>query len=142
MLFLARHGLASDGMLTHDGRESVTRVARWVRQQSRRPNRIEHSRTTRTRETAQLFATELGIAEVTESDLIGPEADAAEIVSAVEAYDECLLVSHQPTLNVLVAQLLAGSRAKVLDFAPAAFAALDQHNGLWRLVWYVTPDAL
>lgn len=143
MLFLARHGLAgAEQSLTRDGREEVARVARWAGQQSRRPGRIEHSRTERTRETALIFARELELSDVAESDLIGPDGDAAEIAAGVVDAEECLLVSHQPTLNALVSQLLSGGRAKVLDFAPAALAALDRHNGMWRLVWYVTPDAL
>ena len=146
ILYLVRHGeakSAAEGLepsLTQRGREAVSRISNWAKQQEVRPVQIRHSGKRRAEQTAQILAEDLkpsgGVVAV--SDL-SPNDDPRSIVKLVAKEEKQLMfVGHLPFMGRLVSQLLVDDPEKELvRFQTASMACLHRDGDLWTLRWFV-----
>lgn len=96
----------------------------------------------RARQTADAAARALGIAEVSESRGLEPEAEPEEILNELaEGSGDVLLVGHQPHLGALLGRLVSGDAEIPLPKAGIARVTLA---GRWsgRLRAYLPPNVL
>jgi phosphohistidine phosphatase len=150
-IWLVRHGNAvSDTVdperpLSAEGRREVEAVARVLtRAGGIRPAAVIHSGKTRARQTAEILAGALGVAEALEqADGLAPEADPAVWAKRLEKRSDVMLVGHLPHMEGLVA-LLVGAPT---DAAPARLITgsvvcltREGRHGPWSIAWMVTPD--
>lgn len=99
--------------LSERGQRHARRLASWLRQHAPRELQIFSSPSKAGREMAGLFANGLGERALTPviSRLLGPEADAADLLGAVGWPDDhraALIIAHQPALGSLAGLLLSG----------------------------------
>jgi phosphohistidine phosphatase len=131
--------------LTLAGRETARRVARWMAATGRaRPAEILHSKKSRARQTAEMFARALATPPLREVDglLPGDEVDsAAEAVKASEG--DLMLVGHLPHLNRLASYLVSGDpAADVVRFRHAGVICIERQGGTWAILWAVVPELI
>jgi len=129
-LYVIRHGIAEDlepgqddaeRKLTKDGKKKLRRVAKGLRKQRFRFDRILTSPWTRARQTAERL--DQGDPMVT--DLLA-RAPRSELLSLL-AGDRVAVVGHQPWLGELIALLALGEtrHGDVFDLKKAGVAILD-----------------
>ena len=119
-IYLMRHGIAREPNgpslkadnqrpLTPKGREKIGKIAHALKMLGIKPDLILSSPYARAKETATLLAQEFDCKKNLKfSDLLVPEGNAEEIISAiVENYkaEELLIVGHEPCLSLLVSAL-------------------------------------
>ena len=135
-------GRDADRALTPAGLKRAQAVARGLALLEPSISRVVSSPYLRARQTADAAARALGIAEVSESRALEPEAEPEEILNELEeAGDDVLLVGHQPHLGALLGRLVAGEAEMPLQKAGIARVAM---GGRWsgRLRAYLPPNVL
>ena len=149
-LFLVQHGQAKaesedpERPLTEQGVDDVTRVAGHALEQlGVRPARIVHSGKTRARQTAEIWAGELGL-QADEVDGLAPNDDPTAWVGRIEANndDDLMLVGHLPHLARLAGLLLAGDADRQpVKFQPGGLVALERTDAGWQVAAVIPPEA-
>jgi phosphohistidine phosphatase len=148
-LYLVQHAeavsadLDPDQPLTPTGRETARRVSRWLAATGRaRPAEILHSRKTRAKQTAEVFARALATPPLREVDGLLPTDDVDPAAEAVKsAAGDLMLVGHLPHLNRLASFLVSGDAgADVVRFRHAGVICLERQGGAWAILWAVVPE--
>jgi phosphohistidine phosphatase len=157
-----RHGIAHDRAdpncppdperrLTEDGKKRTRKAARGLKELGCNPTRILTSPYLRARDTAQIAAEVLGIADakVTITDALLPEAAPYAMFHALYAFhssdEEILCVGHAPNVDKVIAVALTGERAPVTSLKKAGAAMLlveDLPRTRGQLSWLLPPKAL
>ena len=149
-LILLRHAKAErDAATDHErplserGRRDATEAGRRLRDAGLRPDLAVVSTSTRTRQTWQLVAAELGAQTPARFERAVYDNQVGGLLQLVrETSDDVvslLLVGHNPSVEELAGRLDDGSgdtaarRAIAAGFPTSAFAVLS-HGGSWRLV--------
>jgi phosphohistidine phosphatase len=129
--------------LTSAGRETARRVARWLAATGHaRPTEILHSRKSRAKQTAEVFARALATPPLREVDGLAPGDDVDPAAEAVKsASGELMLVGHLPHLNRLASFLVSGDAgADVVHFRKAGVICLGRQGNAWAILWAVVPE--
>ena len=150
-LYLVQHGLATTEAddparpLTEQGRDDVTRVAAHaVEHLGVRPARVIHSGKTRARQTAEIWAALLAVADIEEADGLAPNDDPAEWAERVASAGgaDLMLVGHLPHLGRLTGLLLTGpdlgGRSPV-TFTPGTLVGLERGEDGWAVTVVLPP---
>lgn len=141
-LYLMRHGIAEmlgaggvlhdrDRALTAKGEKRVREIARGLRRLGVKPDVILTSPLRRARQTAELVAGELGLADrLEETAHLGVPPDSAALIRQLQKRrpppQTVLLVGHEPHLSELAALLITGSVSEAgLTFKKGGVARLD-----------------
>ncbi|MFN7918671.1 MAG: phosphohistidine phosphatase SixA [Bryobacteraceae bacterium] len=154
-LYLLRHGIAepgkpgspdSDRALTPEGIRKLRGVLRAAKAAELAPGLIVSSPYRRAIETAEIAARALGYqGEVAQSAALVPASRPSSVwdeVRTLAAFEQVLLVGHEPLFSQTCAYLLA-SPAMLVDFKKGAIARIDfdslgqQPKGVLR--WLLTP---
>ncbi len=150
-LLLIQHGEAvdkevdPDRPLTASGTDAVRRVARFAKAGGVMVDAVWHSGKTRAAQTARLVAEQVAPGgELIEKEGLKPNDDVRTIVRELESYNRDLAIAgHMPHLSRLAGLLLTGSdKGDVVAFQRAGIVALERNDGVWRLIWAVTPDLI
>ncbi|MCB1178253.1 MAG: phosphohistidine phosphatase SixA [Leptospiraceae bacterium] len=158
-IILARHGEAEynsptgydkDRHLTDTGVLDIRKMASFIKVSSLKVQHILHSPYTRTRETAEIYAEELGISEVLEScDELAPENDCSDLLCKLKPFSNSetfLLVSHNPGISHFAAQLIQeDSLFQNLPFSPGTTLAINIAREFFRkgqIIWMISPNDL
>ena len=142
-LYLVQHGQAMsedenpDRPLTERGGAEVLAVAHHaVTALGVRPARVLHSGKTRARQTAEIWADQLG-GQAEQADALAPNDDPTVWAGRAGASDDDLmLVGHLPHLGAVAGLLLTGAAGDaVVAFRPGTVVGLerDQHGWAVRL---------
>lgn len=104
----AASGLDGDRALTESGRERVKLVARLLKESDEAPRTIISSPLVRALQTAEIVASEIGVAHVETSRDLAPGGNAHAFVMALARDDKkrAMVVGHEPDLSTLVEALL------------------------------------
>lgn len=151
MRYLVQHGEAlpkdvdPDRPLSEQGRRDIERLGAWMAGAGLKVPWILHSGKTRARQSAQILAEALGIADkistrggLNPRDPPGPLA--AELSSLA---DGSLIVGHQPHLGRLASVLLTGrDEPQWLALAPGTLVCLHGDQGQWSLRCMVRPELI
>jgi phosphohistidine phosphatase len=118
-LYVMRHGPAedvatsgrdADRALSASGRDRVRAVAKLLREKEEAPRAIVSSPLVRALQTAEIVASEIGVAHVEIAHELTPGGDASVLAKALLAADRKrpMVVGHEPDLSTLVMALLDG----------------------------------
>jgi phosphohistidine phosphatase len=152
VVVLVRHGDAMSEEqdpkrpLSAAGREHVEKVADLVAGLSLYLEEVRHSGKDRARETAEIFATRVGVApdRVREVSGLKPKDDVEVVAEELEKEGRSVaLVGHLPFMGLLASRLLSGD-ARHLDFrfGDAGCLVVSRAEGGWRLEGFVNHDLL
>lgn len=150
-LCLVQHGEAKseredpERPLTDQGREQVTRVARFAASTGHlHVHRTVHSGKTRARQTAEILAEYLRPrAGLSQMDGLAPNDDPSIAAKTVaEASEILMVVGHLPHLSRLASLLIFGETGKMpVYFRMGGIVALGQDDqGVWSVAWHLIPD--
>ena len=151
-LYIVQHGDAmpkdvdADRPLSHKGHLDVQRVAEFLARAGIHVDRIVHSGKTRARQTAELIASALGVAERTDAiPGIDPLDSPADFVrTSGEWTADTMVVGHQPFMGKLVSQLVAGDESlSTVCYRPGTVVCLEHNDdGHWSIAWMIGPRLL
>lgn len=143
-LIILRHGMALGGPaktgdrdrpLSHEGAESVAHQATWLKSSGISPDTVIYSPARRTRETANIVLTVLGIEpaeQILEELYLAP---ASTLLTALrempENAERILVVGHNPGLEELVRWLDNDSATQLRGGLPPASLVLFDILGPW-----------
>ena len=134
LLFLLRHAEAepdaltdAERALTDLGREQATRVGKFCRRHSLRPDLVLSSPFRRALETARSVAEAIGAECIVEEFLAsGMRADdAMHELASYRRMQGVMLVGHQPDLGWLAASLVGLSRSESFSVPKASLTAIE-----------------
>ena len=148
-VYLVRHGEAKpknedpERGLTEAGQAVVSRMAKWAAASGIRVDEIRHSGKLRAQQTADIFATALGVQPRTTPGL-APKDDVRSITEKlIGSKNNLMLVGHLPFLSRLASALLTGSPdSEILSFRYSCIVCLEHEEKTWRSCWIATPDSL
>lgn len=140
-LFLLRHGEAGFGedtdfnrSLTSRGKSSVLNVAKTLRKTQESIDFMFCSSAKRTLETAEIFESQIKIAERKNSDRIY-SGDLADLIALLETLSDevnsCLIVGHNPTISLLLSLL---SESNYLNMHPGNLGIISFEFDSWKLI--------
>jgi phosphohistidine phosphatase len=154
-IYLLRHGIAEDSPpgghdadreLTAEGKRKLRAVLRRAKEAGVRPALILSSPLVRARQTAELAAEVLGVAEpVLQTRALEPNSDPHEVWEEIRIHKEeerLLMAGHEPLFSHLAAYLLDAPTLRI-DFKKGALMRIDLESagnlprGLLR--WMLTP---
>lgn len=154
-VYVIRHAAAAqrgayandnDRPLTGDGIARMKRVAKGLAALGIKPEPIYTSPLVRAKETAQIVAKALGGgAALEEADVLRPGVGASEVVTflAKAKGDEAAIVGHEPQLGEVVALMVTGKTAPIVDMKKAAACAVDFEGapaaGKGVIAWHAVP---
>lgn len=158
-LILARHGEAEefsatgrdiDRHLTKKGAEDIHKMGRFIYLSSLKVTHIYHSPYVRTRETAEIFAEELGISEVLEScDELAPGNVCEDMLYRIKNFsnsEAILIVSHNPGIAHFAAYLIQDdSLTPHIPFHPGTTIAINvarENFQRGQIIWMISPQDL
>ncbi len=160
-LFLLRHGLAVDRdpqsfpddarrPLTLKGEDRVRLVAEAMQALELTFDGIFASPFLRSRQTAEIVATGLGLRRELECrPELMPTGDPKALVRFINrcAPENLLLVGHEPYLSRFLSQLISGQEAAVMDLKKGGLAKLEttqklRYDRCATLNWLLTPRQL
>jgi phosphohistidine phosphatase len=154
-LFFLRHGKAEprqtgeddrERELTDEGRRSLRRGCRRLAQLKLAPDLILTSPLVRARQTAEIAAEELGLADRVRADeRLDPHLDAGRLTAILAEHAELaslLLCGHEPSFSEMIGFVIGGGRVacKKGGLARIALSQLDPPAG--ELIWLLPPRAL
>jgi phosphohistidine phosphatase len=148
-LYLVQHGdavperLDPERPLSAAGRREVEAVARLLAGAGARLGQVVHSGKLRAQQTAELLATALAPGTVPEVIAgLSPNDPAEPMARRIADWtSDVMLVGHLPSIEKLVAQLVAGDEHKpVAAFVPGTVVCLERDEANhWTIVWMVRP---
>ena len=154
-LYLIRHGAAEDPdakpdserALTDSGRKQVRTTARALARAGLSLDAIVTSPLLRARQTAEIFAKELGLDPglVAENDALAPGGNAVKLLKDIRA-ENVAFVGHEPDLSELASVLLTGTEDLGMTFKKGGVCALSadklRYGRCARLEWFIQPKIL
>ncbi|QDV36679.1 phosphohistidine phosphatase SixA [Tautonia plasticadhaerens] len=153
-LYVLRHGIAhphatpefeeDERPLTLKGRRRMREIARGLRRLKVRPDRILTSPLPRARETAEIVAKRLGLAdrvELAEALRVDRPAESIRAWLDDQEGDEVMIVGHNPTFSALISVLPIGPGAPtVTELKKGGLACFSVGGpGAYRLEWLAPP---
>lgn len=157
--YLVRHGEAQseseDALrpLSAEGKRGVKRVTDCLSRLGTRPEEINCSEKLRARETAEIIAKGLSIADrVKAIKGLAPNDDVNPVADLLCAEEKSLmLVGHLPFLSRLSSLLLiADSERSIVGFQPGTIVCLNRDDSIkfpspgngWMVTWVLSPDSV
>jgi phosphohistidine phosphatase len=152
VVVLVRHGDAKDKTedparpLSDVGRNHAETAARWLAGLGLDLDEIRHSGKLRARQTAEVCAAHLGLAEnqVRQVSGLAPNDDVEQLALELEADRRSLLLAgHLPFLARLAGRLLVAEAGRLpIHFSDAAAMVLARIEGSWHLVAFAGHEVL
>lgn len=145
-MYFAQHGLAvekeenMDRPLSAEGRGEVECISAHLRTMGVTVRSICHSGKTRAKETAQIFADQVGDGSVCERSGMSPKDD-VKAFAALLGTDNTMYVGHLPHMGKLVSYLTTGDEdAGVVRFANGAVVCVEKDSAGHHIEWYLKPS--
>lgn len=141
MVILVQHGKAKSEEedpsrpLKEEGVEETRKVAKFLKGKVK-IEKIYHSGKKRAQQTAEIFSEELG-GKIEVLEGIAPLDPPEKAFEICEKEKNIMIVGHLPHLSRLVS-LLTGSEC--VNFVYSGAVALEKSEGVWKIVWFITPD--
>ncbi len=156
-IIISRHGDAepfsisgrdSDRSLSIQGIGEIKRMAQFIKRGTLNVQHIYHSPYLRTRQTAEIYANELGLSEVVETcDELAPGNECMDLIHRLKNYsnsDTFLLVSHNPGVSHFAARLIQDEAlANSLLFGTGTAIALNIAREKFcraQIIWMISPN--
>lgn len=150
-LYLIRHGEYIDAdkdpqkSLSNFGKSEIQKIANYLKSKNATPTEIWHSNKKRSIQSAEIFSQTLNIKNSIEKRGVAPLDNAAHIIPNIEALDtNILLTGHLPSLSNIASTLLSGRpNTHTFPLKTAQCLCLEKDtNGIWQLLWDISPQQL
>lgn len=151
-LYLVQHGRNlpkdqdPDQPLSPQGREETNRIARTAAKLDLSLGLIQHSPKTRARQTAEIFAEQLGPEQgLREREDIKALDDVIPVAGELGQARDLMLVGHQPFMGRLATYLATGyQEPAVIAFQNGGIVCLDldAESGSWYIRWTLLPSVI
>jgi phosphohistidine phosphatase SixA len=146
-VYLVQHGKAFDESvdperrLTPDGIRESELVANYLAGLGISVPKIVHSGKTRAKQTAEIFAKHLGVANVEVADGLNPNDDPIIWAQRInELTSDLMIVGHLPHLSRLTSLLVMGNpNIRIVEFRYSSVLKLTRTNEGWVISWFITP---
>ncbi|MEE8399159.1 MAG: phosphohistidine phosphatase SixA [Desulfobacterales bacterium] len=145
-MYFVQHGLAltkeenTGRPLSAEGREEVECISAHLRKVGVTVKSICHSGKTRAKETAQIFADQLGDGSVFQQSGMAPKDDVKAFAALLEM-DDSMYVGHLPHMGKLVSYLTTGDEdAGVVKFTNGAVVCVERDSAGHHIEWYLKPS--
>lgn len=146
-LYFAQHGLAinetenPDRPLSAAGIDQTRAIARLLLSSGISFSQVFHSGKTRARQTAEIFASVLGITAISAAAHLSPADEVTDISDNLQA--DSLYVGHLPHLERLVSFLITGQmNPAIIKFQNSAVVCLENISGQYIIRWFLSPDLI
>jgi phosphohistidine phosphatase SixA len=155
-IYVYRHALADfqkgheNPPLTEEGRKQVAKVVSHAERFGFKPTQIVSSPLARAKETAELAFKVLKLDhEPSEDECLFGDKQPSEVYSFLKNFkksDKVMLVSHQPLINELIADLILSDKEKI-QMLNGAIAAIEikkskPARGSGTLLWLAPPTMI
>jgi len=141
-IYFVQHGVAlskdidPERGLSERGRGESQRVARHLAEVGVSLKRIYHSGKTRAKQTAEIFARELGNCEISEISGMCPNDNTVIFSELIE--DEAMYVGHMPHIQKLVSRLLTGDEdSNVIAVSNSGVICLEREEEGHHILWHL-----
>ncbi|MBN1103269.1 MAG: phosphohistidine phosphatase SixA [Deltaproteobacteria bacterium] len=145
-IYLVQHGLAlpaevdPNRPLSSEGRGDVQRIAEYLRKAGVAVGKVCHSGKLRAKETAEVFAGQIGEGGVYQVGGMRPNDNVREFAAGLEE-DNTLYAGHLPHLERLVSYLTTGDEnAGVVEFVNGGVVCMEKDNTGYHIEWYLRPS--
>lgn len=145
-LYFAQHGLAvsesenPDRPLSETGNMQTKAIAEHIYSSGNSISHIFHSGKLRALQTAEIFATSLKIPATSAIEHLSPNDDVSLLAQKL-TINNALYIGHLPHLENLITYLVTGEQQPgIIKLQNSAIVCLEKTNGLYRVLWYLTPD--
>jgi phosphohistidine phosphatase len=142
-IYFVQHGVAvpeqvdPNRPLSVEGRKEVQGIAAHLREVGVAVGKVCHSGKTRARETAQIFAEQLGDGNLYEVSGMNPNDDVIRFAAGLKE-DNTMYVGHLPHLGKLVSYLVAGDEnAGVVKFVNGGVVCVEKGTAGYSIAWYL-----
>jgi len=146
-VYFSQHGLAMDKTenpqrpLSETGIKQTQSVAKQLHASGTAISRIFHSGKLRASQTAEIFASNLKLTQVSAHDYLSPNDEVSLLTDTL--INNALYVGHLPHLEKLASYLVTGDAgACILKFQNSAILCLEKTDEQYFIHWYLTPDLL
>jgi len=146
-VYFSQHGLAIDKTensqrpLSQAGIEQTRSVAKQLLISGIPVSRIFHSGKLRATQTAEIFASNLNITQVSAHEHLSPNDDVSLFADTLK--NHALYVGHLPHLEKLVGYLISGDEnLNIIKFQNSAVICLTKNNNNYHIDWHLTPALL
>ncbi len=145
-IYFVQHGLALtkeeniDRPLSVEGRGEVECISAHLRKVGVNVRGVCHSGKTRAKETAQIFADQIGDGSTYEQSGLAPKDDVKASATLLDT-DDTMYVGHLPHMGKLVSYLTAGDEdAGVVRFTNGAVVCVEKDRAGFHIAWYLKPS--
>jgi phosphohistidine phosphatase len=145
-IYFVQHGVAvskevdPNHPLSAEGRREVESIAAHLRKAGVAVKTFCHSGKTRAKETAQIFAEQLGDGNLHEVSGMNPKDDVTSFAAGLKE-DDTMYVGHLPHLGKLVSYLVTGDEnAGVVKFVNGGVVCVDREGTRYQIAWYLRPS--
>ncbi len=145
-MYFVQHGVALakevdlDRPLSAEGRREVECISVHLRKMGVTVRIISHSGKTRAKETAKIFADQIGDGSVCERSGMDPTSNVKAFAALLEA-DDTMYVGHLPHMGKLVSYLTTGDEeAGVVRFANGGVVCVEKDGAGFHIEWYLKPS--
>ena len=146
IMYFVQHGLPipravdPNRPLSVDGRKEVERISSHLRKMGITVKKVCHSGKTRAKETAQIFADQIGDGNVCELSGMNPNDSAIEFAGVLKV-DDAMYVGHKPHMGKLVSYLTTGDEeADVVRFTNGGVVCVEKDSASCHIEWYLKPS--
>ena len=144
-MYFVRHGIAlaketaPNRPLSADGREEIECVAAYLRKTGLTVRKVCHSGITRARETAQIFAEQIGDGTICELSGMNPNDNAIEFAATLKE-DGIMYVGHLPHMEKLISYLITGNEnAGAVKFVNGGVVCIEKDGTGYHIEWHLNP---
>ena len=145
-LYFAQHGLAADKTdnperpLSRAGIEQTNAIAKQLQHSAIPISQIFHSGKLRAAQTAEIFASALGVSTLSIAGQLSPNDDVTLLANNLNE-DNALYVGHLPHLEKLVSFLVTGKNEhNIIKFQNSAVVCLIKIDSHYQIKWALTPE--
>ena len=145
-IYFAQHGLAVDKSddperpLSEAGIQQTQSIADRLCISNTPVSRIFNSGKLRATQTAEIFASTLGVPTLSIANHLLPNDDVTLLADDLNE-DNALYVGHLPHLEKLVSFLVTGNEEhKIIKFQNSAVACLMKNDSHYQIKWFLTPE--
>jgi phosphohistidine phosphatase len=145
-MYFVQHGLAlakevdPNRPLSEDGRKEIVCISAYLRKVGLAVEKVFHSGKTRAKETAQMFADQIGDGSVYELSGMSPNDSVIEFVRTLKE-DDVMYVGHLPHMGKLVSYLITGNEnADIVKFSNGGVVCVGKDNAGFHIEWYLKPS--
>ncbi len=144
-VYFVQHGIAhpkdvdEKRPLSEGGSSEVCKVAAYLKNHEVCIVKIFHSGKLRARQTAEIFAQQLGVSTMCEIGGMNPNDNASQLIEQI-GESNVMYVGHLPNIQNVVSHLVSKTEDHpVVHFQNSAVVCVELGNSVGIIKWFITP---